>query len=552
MSPPDEPPGTTTGTPVSDRSPAAGTHRFRSRLDRADDPTDAHDLVIEAPGIDPVGVVPWPYLARRRLLDVGERVAARVEASGSHQWIVLWTVLFGLFTVGFTITILAVSIPTIARDLNASESTLTWVITAPMLAFAVVGPSAGKLGDIFGHRRVYLTGLALAGVFAGLTAVAWNAGSLIAFRLLGAAFGSSAGPASMALINRVFEPAQRARAMGWWSMVMAGGPVLGVVVGGPIVEQLSWRVVFAAQVPLVAAGVAVAALILPETAPGRRPRFDVGGAVTLAVAMGGLLLALNRIGEWGPRHPAVGGGIVAGVAGLVAFVAIERRAVEPMLPLRWLRTRNFAFPVATQLLLNFAYMGGFILTPLLLQHVLGYGETRTGLLSISRPLAFAIAGPVAGSLAVRVGERTSAAFGAVMVVVSMVLLAQVRPGSPDVLVIAGLALSGLGLGASSPAMAATIANAVEARHLGIAGAAQQMVSQVGTVVGIQVLQTVQALRAETAGPVTGYHDAYLVGAAVAALGILTALGVRSSREEVPARGDAPRRSPAAVPVAGDA
>src|SRR4051812_1023866 len=155
------------------------------------------DLTIEAPGAEEVGVAPWPLLLRRRL-------AQRVESSDRYPKIVLVTVLSGLFTVGFTITILAVSIPRIASDLGANESTLTWVITGPLLALGVVGPAFGKAGDLWGHRKMYLLGLTGATVFAALTATSWSAGSLILFRTLGAAEGAATGPASMALLNTVF------------------------------------------------------------------------------------------------------------------------------------------------------------------------------------------------------------------------------------------------------------------------------------------------------------------------------------------------------------
>src|SRR5688500_9532655 len=197
------------------------------------------DLSVEAPGADEVAVAQWPLLLRDRLVQ-------RVEQSDRYPWIILTTVLFGLFTVGFTITILSNSIPRIADDLGADISTLTWTLTGPLLAFAVVGPAAGKLGDLYGQRRVYLVSLAFVCVFAALTAVAWSATSLIAFRVLGAATGAATGPASMAMINSLFPPQRRAQAMGYWSMVGAGGPVIGVVAGGPIVEAFGWRWIFAA------------------------------------------------------------------------------------------------------------------------------------------------------------------------------------------------------------------------------------------------------------------------------------------------------------------
>jgi MFS family permease len=173
-------------------------------------------------------------------------------------------------------------------------------------------------------------------------------------------------------------------------------------------------------------------------------------------------------------------------------------------------------------------MGGFILTPLLLEQVMGYGETRAGLLSIARPLCFSIAGPLAGYLAVRVGERQAATFGAAAIVTSLVALASVSPVSSDLLIVGALALSGIGAGSSLPAMAATVANAVDDRDLGVVGAAQQMIAQLGAVAGIQILQTVQASREAVVGEVDAFGQAFLTGAGVALVGALCATAVRNT------------------------
>jgi EmrB/QacA subfamily drug resistance transporter len=443
---------------------------------------------------------------------------------------VLTVALFGLFSVGFTITILSVSIPRIADELGSDTSTITWVVTGPLLAFAVLGPAMGKLGDIHGHRRVYGLSMACVCLFAGLTAASWSAGALIAFRTLGAATGAAVGPASIAIINRLFPRDRRVQAMGYWSMVGAGGPVIGVVAGGPIVETFGWRWIFVAQVPLTLAGLLLALLVLPETERRERVAFDVKGAVVLAIGATSLLFAINRGPLWGWSDPLIVAGFVVAPVAIVAFALIERRVAFPLLPLAYVRRRNFSFAIATQTFTNFAYMGGFVITPIFLESVFGYPETRVGGLMIARPLAFAIAGPIAGAVAVRVGERASAVTGAGFVVASMVALSSVAPGSSDLVIVGLLALAGIGLGCSSPALAASIANAVDERDLGVAGAFQQMMTQLGVVVGIQVMQTVSVVRQTSSGEVGAYGEAYLVGGGVAALGLVCALFVQSSRQ----------------------
>lgn len=480
------------------------------------------ELSIDAPGAEEVSVVPWAFILRPR------RVPDRVQQSPHFPWVVLATALFGLFSVGFTITILSVSIPRIAQDLGSDESTLTWLVTGPILAFAVFGPSAGKLGDVAGHRRVYLWSMVAVIVFAALTALAPNASTLLAFRILGAATGAAIGPTSLALINRLFPPDRRSQAMGYWTMVAAGGPVIGVVAGGPIVESFGWRWIFAGQVPLTILGLLLATAVLPETDRVSSTRFDVPGALTLAAAATSFLLAVNRGPVLGWTSPLVLAGFAAAPIFAWWFVRIEARAPAPLLPLEYLRRRNFSIPILTQVFTNFAYMGGFIITPLLLEGVFHYGEGKTGTLLIARPLAFSVAGPVMGYLAVRTGERFAAVGGAGAVLCSMLGLATVGADSADLLIVGCLALSGVGLGMSAPALVAAIANSVDDDDLGVVGATQQMMTQFGVVVGIQVMQATQASREAAVGQLPAFRDAYLVGAAAAAVGLAFAFAVRSS------------------------
>jgi len=465
--------------------------------------------------------MPWPLMMRAR-------VQQRVMGSPRYPWVVLSVALFGLFSVGFTITILSVSIPRIAEELNSDASTVTWVVTGPLLAFAVLGPAMGKLGDLYGHRRVYGLSMLCVTVFAALTAAAWSAGALILFRTMGAATGAAVGPASIAIINRLFPRERRVQAMGYWSMVAAGGPVIGVVAGGPVVETFGWRWIFVAQAPLTLAGLLLAMLVLPETERRERVAFDWKGALALAAGATSLLFAINRGPLWGWSDPMIVAGFAMAPLAVLVFVRIERRTDHPLLPLAYVRQPNFSFAILTQSFTNFAYMGGFVITPLFLESAFGYPESRVGGLMIARPLAFAITGPLAGYIAVRVGERTSAITGSAFVVASMVALSSVAPGSSDLVIVGALALSGVGLGCSSPALAASIANAVHERDLGVAGAFQQMMQQMGVVVGIQVMQTVSVVREPAVGQVAAYGEAYLVGGSAAAVGLAAALFVQSS------------------------
>jgi MFS family permease len=480
-------------------------------------PRAERTVSVDAAGVEEIGIVPWPILLRRRL-------ARRVGLD--PRWAVLWVVLGGLFTVSFTITILVVSLQGIADEFGSSVSVLNWAITGPMLAFGVVGPAFGKAGDLWGHKRVFVLGLLFAGVFAGATAFAWNAGSMILFRLLSASAGSACGPSAMAYINRLFEPEIRVRPLSYWSFVTAGAPVLGVVVGGPLVEAVGWRAIFAVQAPLCLVGVVVALWLLPPTDRLEGVRFDVRGSLTLGLGASLLLAGISQAPKWGWAAPATLACFAVSAASLVAFVHVERTTRDPLVVLAWFRTRNVAFPVLSQLLTNFAYMGGFILVPQLLERGLGLGESAIGLLVIARPLTFSLVAPLAAMVTVRTGERLAGVVGALGVVASMLMFVLVGSDTHRAVVVVALALSGAGLGIASPALTSLTANAVAESDLGVAGAMQQLMAQMGAVLGSVVLTTVAA--GATSANFGPFHAAFVVGAAVAGAGAVAAAFVHST------------------------
>jgi len=457
---------------------------------------------------------------------VEEHVSPEAQA---NRWRILATVLFGLFSVNVTVTILAVSIHSIAAELDTSEPTMTWVVTGPMLAFGVIGPLVGKLGDRLGHRRLFLWGIGGAAVMALASALAWNAASLIAFRTLGAIEGAATGPASFAIISRVFPRHERVKALGYWSMVAAGAPVVGVVAGGPIVEAWGWRWLFMGQIPFALLALAFAWRLLPETPRNRHGSFDLAGAALVALSVTPLLFALSEAPRLGWSSPVVLACLVISPLAVFGFVRVERRAESPLVPLHYLRRPGFTFAIGTQAALNAAYMGSFILTPLLLQNVLGYSETRTGLVSIARPLAFSLAGLMAGAIAVRVGARPAAIWGAVAVVAAMAWMATLGVDSTVWSIMGALALAGVGMGVAMPPLAASVTVSVAESDLGIAGACQQMMIQVGVVFGIQVMQAVQQARVPVVGVADSYHWGYLAGLCLALIAVGTATRIVSVR-----------------------
>jgi MFS family permease len=354
----------------------------------------------------------------------------------------------------------------------------------------------------------------------------------------------------MALILQLFGREERIKALGWWTLVGAGGPVLGVTLGSPVIQYLGWRALFWGQLVLLVVAALVVALLLPsrhrahrgpEVEPAAAPTqkgwegmdwvgsWSLAGAVTAAM----LVLSIGPIEGWDSTGVIVSG--VASVALIGLFVRRELTFATPLIPTTYWRRRNFVFPMGMQGFANFAYFGGFFLFPLLMEQVYGYSVSEVGFVSVARPLLFAISSPIAGYMTVRTGERRSAVAGATLVLVSMVVFATLGPSSGLGIIVVALALSGLGMGISLPAASSTMANEVSALEYGVMSAAQLMASQVGEVAGIQVVLTLQESLARHAGLQNVHHStkllhsfqiAFWVAALVAGLAVLCAFFMR--------------------------
>ena len=492
--------------------------KFEAQIRNRDETKDL--AVLDAGGVDEVSVIPWSLLIR-------QKIVRRVGVSRRKATLVV--LLSCVFTVSFMITLLVVSLKTVADDLNSTTAIISWAITAPMLAFGVVGPGFGKIGDLWGHKRVFVYGLFFAGVFALCTAFAWNATSMIVFRTLSAAGGSALGPAAMAYINRMFDPSERVGPLGYWSFVTAGAPVIGVVAGVPLVAVFGWRTIFIIQAPLCLAGCLVAMWLLGDTERRKNVKFDIKGALLLGAGSVLILLAINRGPSWGFGSSRTFMVALVGVATLGLFARVEQQASDPMLPLKWLRTRNVAFPVTSQALTNFAYMGGFMIVPQLLETGLGFSTSHIGWLIIARPLMFSLVAPFSGRVSLRIGERNAGIIGACAVVASMLLLSQIDVGASDLLIIFGLSLSGIGLGISSPALTALLANSVDNKDLGVASAMQQLLNQMGAVLGAAIMIGIHEATINS-GVVKSYSYALLAGAVSSVIAIFAASAVRSTHQ----------------------
>ena len=489
------------------------------------------------------------------------RVTGRAVRSPRYQWWALIALLAGLLSLNITFTVFVVALPTVKADFNTNFSVLAWASTGPLLAFGVAAPFFGKAGDLFGHRRLYQFGLLGAMVSAILTATAPNVGILLFARALDGVQGAATGTASMAIILELFSRQDRVKALGWWSLVGAGGPVLGVTLGSPVIQYFGWRTLFWGQLVLLVIASAVVAILLPTHRKARPEDVGVDGAsanggdgdgavrersrvwdgmdwvgswsLAGSVTAAMLVLSVGPIAGW--TSPAV---ITCGVLAIVltaVFIRRELTFATPLVPTTYWRRRNFMFPMGTKAFSSFAYFGGFFLFPLLMEQVYGYSVSQVGFISVARPLLFAISAPIAGYMTVRTGERTATLFGTGSLLLSMILFATLSPTAGLAVILIALALSGLGMGVSMPATSATMSNEVAASEYGVMSAAQLLAAQVGEVAGIQAVLTIQESIARRSGLADVHHSTALlhsfsvpfwVGAGVAAAAVVCALFIR--------------------------
>jgi MFS family permease len=462
---------------------------------------------------------------------VTEPVAqARAAPAGDARYRqrLLLTVMLAVMGFGSLMTIVTVSLAVIADDLDSSRTTLGWIVTGLMLSMAVFTPLGGKLGDIRGHRRMFLIGLVGSVITTVLCALSWNAASLIAFRVLFGMSGALVQPNAMALMMAAYGVERRATAMGWFQFATTGAPTIGLVVGGPLVDVIGWRGIFWVFAAVSVLALVLAVKVMRESELREPVPLDIAGSLALAATILFALLSVSRGVQEGVDDLLVLAMLAASLLALVAFVRVERRAAHPLLRLDYFRRVTFTAPLAANALNQFAYMGGFVVTPLLLGDRYGYTVSTVSLLLAPRPGAFAASSPIGGWLATRIGEGIPMVAASLMMVASMVSFALgVGPGML-VFVIIGLALSGVSAGIGAPAYTTLVAGSVEPEDLGVATGMNQTMLFVGIVSGIQIMLVVLGEGADKGR----FVGTFLFGAAVAAAGLgASALAAGSARRQ---------------------
>jgi EmrB/QacA subfamily drug resistance transporter len=471
------------------------------------------------------------------------------------RWLALIVICLGSLMNVLDSTIVGVALPSIRADLGFSQTALAWVVNAYLLTFGGFLLLGGRLGDLFGQRRLFIGGIALFTVASLVCGLASSKGMLIGARAVQGFGGAVASAVALSMIVSLFiEPAERAKAMGVFGFVAAGGGSIGVLLGGVLTDLLDWHWIFLVNVPI---GVLVCTLSLRLLPAGggtqRDRRIDIAGAVLVTSA---LMLAVYAIVNGNQAGWLSGQTITLGlvtVALLAAFVVVESRVSSPLVPLGLFRLRNLATANIVGVLWAGAMFAWFFLTALYLQLVLGYSPLRVGLVFLpANVIMAAFSLGLSAKIVTRFGIRAPLATGLGLAALGLALFAR-APVHGGLLanVLPSMLLLGLGAGlAFNPVLLAAMGD-VDQRDSGLASGIVNTSFMMGGAVGLAALASVAASRtthliaageSHAAALLGGYHLAYLIGAAFALVAaVLSAVLLRTDAapQAEPARDSAP-------------
>ena len=462
------------------------------------------------------------------------------------RWLALYVLCLGDLMIVLDTTIVNVALPSIRQDLNFSQTSLAWVVNAYLLTFGGFLLLGGRLGDLFGHRRLFLIGISLFTVASVACGISTTQGLLVAARAVQGIGGAVVSAVALSLMMNLFtEQAERAKAMGIFGFVMAGGGSLGVLLGGILTDALNWHWIFLVNVPIGVAVVILTLKLLPA-APGSVTggRLDIAGAVTVTAS---LMLAVYAIVKGNDTGWITGQtlGLLGAAAVLLAlFVGIEARVRSPLMPLALFRLRNVVTANIVGILWAAAMFAWFFVSALYLQLVLGYSPLKVGLAFLPANLimgAFSIG--LSARLVMRFGFRIPLAAGLSVAAVGLVLFARAPVhGSFIADVLPSMILLGIGAGmAFNPVLLAAMSD-VEPSESGLASGVVNTAFMMGGALGLAILVSLAASRtdkmtASGQGPLAalngGYHLAFLVGAFFAATaGVVGAVLLRTRQQVV--------------------
>jgi len=457
------------------------------------------------------------------------------------RWVVAATVL-GSGMAALDATVVGIALPTIGRDFRAGLTSLQWISNGYTLALAGLLLAGGALGDRYGRRRLFSAGVIWFALASLLCAVAPNAPVLIAARVLQGVGGALLTPGSLAILQASFAAGDRSKAIGAWSGLGGVATAIGPFLGGYLISAVSWRLIFAINLPLAVAVLVITAHHVPETRdPNAGKRLDVLGALLAATGLAGLTYGLTDGPSRGWLSAATLGPLLAGLAVLAAFVAVELRSPAPMLPLSVFRSAQFTAANLVTFVVYGALGGALFLVPVHLQQVAGYSPIGAGTALLPVTALMLVFSSRSGALAARIGPRLQMSVGPVVVAGGMVLLARIdRSGGYLTQVLPAVLVLGVGLAITVAPLTSTALSAAPMEHAGVASAVNNDVARTASLLAVAVLPPLAGLTGasylDPAAFAHGFRIAVVVaGAVCVAGGLLAAALIRNPA--TPATGD---------------
>ena len=427
-----------------------------------------------------------------------KRGSASTADAYPHRWTVLIATCLALFMVLLDSTIVNVSIPAIADGLGATFAQAEWVLNAYTLVFAAMLVTFGRLGDMFGRKRFFITGLVTFGVGSLLCGLASTAAFLVAARVVQALGAAFMMPATLSLTAVNFPPEQRGLAMGIWGAVSGVGSAVGPTLGGVLTDAFSWHYIFFINLPIVLIAIALSLKVIPESRDESPHTVDWLGALLSAGLLASLCYALIEGQSIGWTNTTTLTYFGAAAVLFVLFLLQERRAAEPIVDLRLFRNVGFSAGNVTGAVLMFGMMGMFFLLPVYMQAQLGYSATQTGLAMLPMSAAILVSAPLAGRLSDKIGSRWIVFTGMLATAVAVFWLSFLPFGAGWQWLASPLVVAGLGMGLVMPAMTSAVMAVAPKGEEGAASGVLSTMRQVGSVFGVALLAAVFASAMTTA------------------------------------------------------
>ncbi|MEV5928416.1 MFS transporter [Streptomyces cellulosae] len=414
-----------------------------------------------------------------------------------HPWFTLFTVAVGVMMVALDGTIVAIANPAIASDLGATLADVQWITNAYFLALAVSLITAGKLGDRFGHRQTFLIGVVGFAAASGAIGLSDSITLVIVFRVLQGLFGALLMPAALGLLRATFPAEKLNMAIGIWGMVIGASTAGGPILGGVLVEHVSWQSVFFINVPVGVLAVALGVWILLDHRTENAPRsFDIPGIALLSGAMFCLVWALIKAPEWGWGDGRTWAFIAASVVGFAVFTFWETKVREPLIPLALFRSVPLSAGVVLMVLMAIAFMGGLFFVTFYLQNVHGLSPVDAGLHLLPLTGMMIVGSPLAGVMITKVGPRIPLAGGMACTALAMYGISTLEKSTGSLTMSIWFALLGLGLAPVMVGATEVIVGNAPLELSGVAGGLQQSAMQVGGSLGTAVLGAVMASKVD--------------------------------------------------------